>query len=488
MRVLHVSSEVAPWSQTGGLGDVVGALPDALVAPDARIAVLSPLYRSSAAKLAAAGATLEPPLPRAIQLGDQRIDVGLRVLRAPGKAERWFVEAPALYDRDGIYGPGQSAEFADNAVRFATLCRVAVDHGPEILDGPVSVIHGHDWQAGLAPVYLRHDPAQAATASVFTIHNLAYRGLFGIPAAVALDLPSSELVPSKMEHWGQLSLLKGGLAHADAVTTVSPSYAREILLPAAGEGLDGFLAHHVTRLVGILNGIDDAAWDPATDAALPERFTADRLDGKAACRRALADEHGLELGPDTTLLVVVSRLAHQKGIDLICDLVPQLHALDAKLIVLGSGEPALEARLGWLAGTFAEHMAVTIGFDVARARRMYAGGDVFVMPSRFEPCGIGQLYAMRYGTIPVAHAVGGLKDTVIDPGDDGLAAGRGTGFRFEFADVAGLAWALGRAVTMKRERPAGWRALVQAAMARDASWTASAREYLQLYRAVARSR
>jgi len=485
-----VSSEVAPWSQTGGLGDVLGALPDALSAhaPDARVGVITPLYRSTAAKLAAAGVTLDAPIARVVQLGERRLEVKLHALKRPGRAEVWFLDAPALYDRDGIYGPGHHLEFGDNHVRYAALCRAAVDHGPELLDGPLAVIHGHDWQAGLAPAYLRLDPAQAATGSVMTIHNLAYRGVYGVGVAAELDLPASELAPGKLEFWGQLSLLKGGLAHADAVTTVSPTYASEILEPSAGEGLDEFLRHDVGRLVGILNGIDDTSWDPATDPALPARFNAEALDGKAACRRALAAEHKLALGPDTIVLAVVSRLAHQKGIDLVCDLVPELHALDAKLIVLGTGETSLEDRLRWLGGTFSQHVAVSIGFDVAHARRIYAGADVFVMPSRFEPCGIGQLYAMRYGTIPVVHAVGGLKDTVIDPGDDELAAGHGTGFRFEFADVAGLRWALGRAVAMRRERPAGWRTLVQAAMRRDASWTASAREYLQLYRAVARAR
>jgi starch synthase len=489
VKIVHVSSEAAPWSQTGGLGDVVGALPDALVRAESgvQVAVVSPMYRGVAEKLAAAGAVLEPARERVVQVGPLEIPVTLRALRREGRAEHWFVDAPDLYDRDGIYGAGGGHEYADNHVRFAALSQAAVTHGEEMLGGEVDVIHGHDWQTGLAPLYLRADPARTRTAALFTIHNLAYRGLFPSWAVDDLGLPWAEYTPDGVEFFGQVSLLKAGIEHSDVLTTVSPNYAREILEPIAGEGLDGYLSTHA-RLVGIVNGIDTEAWDPATDLALAAHYDAADPSGKAACRAALAEEFHWQLGERTVVLGMVTRFAGQKGVDIVAELVPELHGMDAKLVVLGSGDAALEDRLRYLGRVFRDNLHVTIGFDVARARGIYAGADVFLMPSRFEPCGIGQLYAMRYGTVPVVHAVGGLKDTVTDPGDDALAAGDGTGFTFAFADVIGLRWALGRALAMYRDRPDGWQRLVGAAMRRDSSWDPSAREYLQLYRSATRAR
>ena len=476
-----MSSEAAPWSQTGGLGDVAGALPDALVReePDGKVVVVSPMYRGVAERLASHGAVLEPHRDCTVTLGATEYPVSLRPLVRDGRAEHWFVDAPELYDRDGIYGPGGGREYADNHVRYAVLCKAAVEHGEEMVGGEVDVVHGHDWQGGLASTYLRLDPARARTASVFSVHNLAYRGLFPSWAVEDLGLPWSEFTMQNMEFFDQLSLLKGGLAHADATTTVSPSYAREIVEPVAGEGLDGYLATAVPRLLGILNGIDTEAWDPANDPMIAAPFSAADPAGKAACRAALAAEHHLKLGPKTVVAAMVSRFADQKGVDIVADLVPELFGLDVRLIILGAGDAALEDRLRWLGRVFRDHCAVTIGFDVAHAHRIYAGADLFLMPSRFEPCGISQLYAMRYGAVPIVHAVGGLKDTVADDQ---------TGFTFAFADLIGLRWALGRALAMYRERPEAWRAMVGAAMRRDSSWTPSAREYLQLYRALARAR
>jgi starch synthase len=287
-----------------------------------------------------------------------------------------------------------------------------------------------------------------------------------------------------VEFYDQLSVLKAGLALADAVTTVSPSYAREILTPERGEALDGFLRWKVKRLVGIVNGIDALAWDPATDPALPAAYSRADVAGKAVCRTRLAAELGLPIADGETLIGVIARMTDQKGLDLVADAVPELARMNARLVVLGSGEPELERRFTWLADVFRQHVAVRIGFDGELARRIYAGCDLFAMPSRFEPCGLGQLYAMRYGTIPVVHAVGGLRDTVIDPGDAELARGRGTGIRFKPATALALAHALDRAVRLFRD--AGVLATVRrAAMARDSSWTASAQQYVQLYRSLA---
>jgi starch synthase len=408
----------------------------------------------------------------------------------PGAHGVWLVDCPALFDRDGIYGDAGGVDFADNHVRFAVLCRAALAAAPAILGGAPDVIHAHDWQAGLANAFARLGAGELDAATVLTVHNLAYRGMFPATTVPELELPWSAFDHHHLEFWGHLSLLKAGMASADVVTTVSPTYAREILTPARGEGLDGFLRHDVARVAGIVNGIDTDAWDPATDPALPARFTRDTLAGKAQCRDQVARELGLTLDARTPLAVAIARLTPQKGLDLVADLVPELSSLGVKLVVLGTGERALEDRLRWLGEVYREHLTVRIGFDVDLSRRLYAAADLFVMPSRFEPCGLGQLYAMRYGALPVVAAVGGLRDTVVagssDPGDDPGEVG--TGFRFEYVDLAGLRWALGSAGDLYRDTPARFAAMRQAAMARDSSWDASAREYVQVYRAAIRER
>lgn len=490
LRVLHVASEVAPWSQTGGLADVAASLPPACAAVERelRSATVTPLYRATRARLSQAGASLGPGFTADIAFGPHRFAVTVAPIRTAGAAEPahavWVVDCPTLYDRDGLYGDG-TVDYPDNHVRFAVLCRAALAVAPRILGGEPDVIHGHDWQAGLAPTLARL--AGHAAASVLTVHNLAYRGMFPATTVTELGLPWSVFTMHRGEFWNHLSLLKCGMADADVVTTVSPTYAREILTPERGEGLDGFLRADVARVAGIVNGIDQAAWDPATDPLLPARFSADKPAGKAVCRSTVAREVGLELDARTPFAVAIARLTPQKGLDLVADLVPELARLGVKLCVLGTGDKALEERLRWLGEVYAEHLAVRIGFDVALSRRLYAGADLFVMPSRFEPCGLGQLYAMRYGALPVVAAVGGLRDTVIDVGDaDGTPAG--TGFKFEYVDLAGLRWALGRAATVFRERRARFVEMRNAAMARDSSWDASALEYVQLYRAALRAR
>jgi starch synthase len=482
VRVLHVSSEVAPLAQSGGLADVVAGLPNALAAGHGLdVGVIVPFYAGIAARLDAAGVTLDDGLPIALDIGPHHLAATLRRAHI-GRVRYGFVDCPALYDRAGtLYGPGGAGEFADNHIRFAALGKAAVEHGAHVVGGPVDVLHVHDWQGALAAIYARIAGTRAAI--ITTIHNLAYRGIFPKSAVDELGLPWSLFDHHQLEFWDQLCLLKGGLAAADVVTTVSPSYAREILTPERGEGLDGFLRWDVHRLVGIVNGIDVHAWDPATDPALPARFSVGGLAGKAACRAAIARELGLPVSDHEPVIGAIARMTDQKGLDLVADIVPELARIGATLVVLGSGEPALEQRFRWLADTFRDRIAVRIGFDVALSRRIYAGCDLFVMPSRFEPCGLGQLYAMRYGAIPIVHAVGGLRDTVIDPGDVELARGKGTGFRFEQPTALALAAAIERAVTLLRDRSAST-ALRRAAMSRDSSWLASAQQYVQLYRSL----
>lgn len=481
MRALHVASEVAPFAQSGGLADVLAGLPAALAGHGVATAVLVPLYRGVADRLAQAGVALAPGAPVALELGRHRLDAAIRIAEVRG-VRHGFLDCPPLYDRDGgLYGPHATGEFADNHVRFAALGKAALAAGELLLGAAPDLLHLHDWQGAAAAIYARL--ARAPALIVTTIHNLAFRGIFPKTAMDELGIPWSMFTTDQLEFYDQVSYLKAGLAYADVATTVSPSYAREILTPERGEALDGFLRWNVKRLVGIANGIDCAAWDPATDPALPATYSRADLAGKAVCRARLAAELDLPLADHEPLIGVIARMTDQKGLDLVADVVPELARLGARLVVLGSGEPALEQRFRGLADVFREQLAVRIGFDGDLAHHIYAGSDLFAMPSRFEPCGLGQLYAMRYGAIPVVHAVGGLRDTVIDPGDTELARGRGTGIRFAPATPPTFALALDRAVRLFRD-PVALATVRRAAMARDSSWTASAQQYLQLYRSL----
>jgi len=473
MRVVHVASEVAPFAQSGGLADVLAGLPAALAdSHGLDVAIMVPLYRGVEAKLAAAGIQLDAGAPIAIEVGWHRFEAALRTAKI-GRVTYGFVDCAPLYDRAGtLYGPGGAGEFADNHVRFAALGKAAVEYGARLVRGPIDVLHVHDWQGAPAAIYAQVMGAPCAIA--ITIHNLAYRGIFPKHVMPELGLPWSIFTMHHTEFYDQVSLLKGGLAAADVVTTVSPTYAREILTPERGEALDAFLRWDVKRLVGIVNGIDVEAWNPATDAALPARFTRDSLAGKATCRAAIAKELGLSLAPEHILFGAIARMTSQKGLDLVADIVPELERLGARLIVLGSGEPDVENRFRYLASTFQEQLAVRIGFDLALSRRIYAGCDAFLMPSRFEPCGLGQLYAMRYGAIPVVTSVGGLRDTVTDPG---------TGIRFGGTSAPALLAAVERCVDLCRD-PVAHAGVQRAAMARDSSWASSALQYVELYRSI----
>ncbi len=481
MRVLHVASEVAPFAQSGGLADVLGGLPPALAACGLQVAVLCPLYRNIDARLTALGHTPEMGPWANIYLGPHPFAARLRWIKT-GDVTIGFVDCPTLYDRGGgLYGPDGASEFGDNHLRFGLLGKMAVEQGHLLLDGQQpDVLHVHDWQGSAAAVYARI--ANTSAAIITTIHNLAYRGIFPKHVMDDLGWPWSLFDLHRLEFYDQVSFLKGGMALADAVTTVSPTYADEIRTPQFGEALDGFVRADVRRLVGIVNGIDVESWDPATDKAIAARFSATSVSGKARCREQIAAELGMTLTPEQPLMAAIARMTGQKGLDLVADLVPELHRLGAKLIVLGNGEPDLESRFVWLAQTFSDNLAVRIGFDIALSRRIYAGSDLFLMPSRFEPCGLGQLYAMRYGSIPIVHGVGGLLDTVTDPGDEALGWGEGTGFSFQPATTGAMLEALERAVALYRTP--SFTTLRRAAMGRDSSWNASARQYVDLYKSV----
>lgn len=479
LRVLLAASEAWPLIKTGGLGDVVGALPIALREQNIDARLVLPGYPAVLAALTGTRPVAQSALYGAsitLLRGDLAAGMGRRL-------PVYAVATPA-FDRPGdpYHAPG-GADWPDNPARFALFCRTAaaLALGHLAPDWRADVVHAHDWQTGLVPALLNLHPRRPGT--VFTIHNLAYQGLVEADAADALGLPNDWWRMDALEFFGQLSLIKGGLVFADRLTTVSPRYAQEIQTPAFGCGLDGLLRHRAGDLTGVLNGIDTRLWDPATDPALPHPYDADHLDGKAANKAALQQELGLAAEPGALLLGLVGRLVAQKGIDLLIDALPRL-APDVQLAVLGSGDAAYGAALRAAAAAQPWRIAFRAGYDEALAHRIQAGSDAFLVPSRFEPCGLTQLYALRYGTVPVVRRVGGLADTVIDASPQNLASGRATGVAFEASSSTALLEAIDRTQVLYRTGEP-WRALQRSAMAQDHSWAQAAGQYAALYRELA---
>ncbi len=474
--VLFVSSEVHPLMKTGGLGDVSGSLPVALNQLGADVRVLMPAYRDARAR----AGTLQPVAT--LRLSGATEPVTLLEGTLPGSnVKLWLLDCPALYDRPGnpyLTPDGQS--WPDSAQRFALLCRAAVEiaTGRANLDWQPQIVHCHDWQTGLIPALLSREAH--APATVFTIHNLAYQGVFPAETFAALALPHVLWGPEALEFHNQLCFIKGGLVFADIITTVSANYAREIQTAEFGCGLDGLLRHRSATLRGIINGIDEKEWDPAHDPALAAPFSTASLDGKAVNKRALQREFGLPLREDIPLIGMVGRLAHQKGIDLVLDALPQLVTQPLQLVLLGSGEAQYGSQLQNWARRLPQHIAVHIGYDEALAHRIEAGADMFLMPSRFEPCGLNQLYSLRYGAVPIVRRTGGLVDTVVDTHAASLATRTATGFMIEREDAGAVTEAVTRALQYYRDRPA-WRQIATTGMRQDHSWPSSARSYLGVY-------
>jgi starch synthase len=481
MRVLFVTSEVTPFSKTGGLADVSGSLPAALAELGCDVTVVSPFYRSVAAHLAASAQPLQtsdgPPIP----IGDAAQPSRFITVTQRG-CRLVFVAHDEFYDRSGLYGLAGAGDYGDNVARFAFLCRAALAWAAA--NGGADLLHANDWQTALLPVYRRAGIAGdtfAATPCVFTVHNLAYQGHAAPAALSTAGLDATWHHPGALEFYGGVNLMKGGLLFADAITTVSPSYAEEIQQPEAGFGLDGVLRAMRGKLRGILNGIDTAQWDPDADAALPAHFTAWNLDGKTRCKTALQSDCGLAPDADAFLLAAIGRFDWQKGLPLICDAFRLVAPLRPQLIVLGSGDPGIEAAVRRLAAEYPALVSATVGFDERLAHRIEAGADAFLMPSAYEPCGLNQMYSQRYGTPPIVHATGGLRDTVADHTAARAAGGVGSGFSFTTFDAAHLAEAILRAWRVYRDEPPMWRVLQRACMQIDHSWAKSARDYLALY-------
>jgi starch synthase len=475
VRVLFATSECVPWVKTGGLADVAGALTATLRREGTDVRVLMPAYRSLAARadkpIAAIEATAS--LPPATLL-EAKLPSGVPAL---------LIDCPALFDRDGgPYQDASGADHADNVTRFALLssvaARLANDSSP--LSWRPDILHCNDWQTGPAPALLRHAHRPGAK-TLLTIHNLAFQGVFPGDRTPLLGLPRETFGIEGVEFYGGTSFLKAGLMFADQLSTVSPTYAAEIQRPPLGMGLEGVLARRREVLTGILNGIDDQAWDPAADPLLEVPYDASNLASKARNKAALQRELGLDERPEQLLFGVVSRLTEQKGSDLIAALAARIASLPAQLVVLGSGDAAITERLERAAQAHPRAIAKKIGFDERLAHRIEAGADCFLMPSRFEPCGLNQMYSQRYGTPPIARATGGLVDSIVDATPQTLGNGTATGFLFAEASESSLWSAMMRALDAYAQ-PRQWQALQRAGMARDFGWRERAREYVALYR------
>lgn len=478
MRVLHLTPELAPWSKSGGLGDAAAALAKALALQGHEVRAVSPLHGSVAGRA-------DFPVHR------ERLEVGVlpadacRVRRAPG-AQAFlplFVEHEAFFGGAEIYGhPGDAGR------RAAFLARAGLDLC--LADGWIpDVVHCHDWTVALAPVLLntvlRESPLRLS-ATVLTIHNLQHQGLHGKDVAAYLGLPDWVLTEDNLECLGGINFLKGGLYHATRLTTVSPTYAREIAEPAQGFGLDPVIRHRRADLEGILNGVDADDWNPARDPHLAATYSSANPAGKSACKSALQRELGLDPDPGVVLVGVVARLWDQKGLDLAVEpLRARIRSGQLQLALLGSGDPSLERAYLELAAAHPGRAHARIGYDNRLAHRIEAGADFFLMPSRFEPCGLNQLYSMAYGTLPIVRRTGGLADTV-DPWTPG--APDATGIVFEHADAAGVAWALGEALRLRHDHPAEFEAMRVGAMRRDFPWSRAADRYAACYAEAVRQR
>ena len=462
LQVLSVASEIYPLIKTGGLADVTGALPGALSSEDIDVRTLVPGYPSVLAALEESEALRAFP-----NLFGSRA----RLLLGTAKSLQVFVlDAPHLYARPGNpYVRPDGADWPDNAFRFAALARVAAEIGIGLIPGFVAdVIHLHDWQTGLAPVYLRYS-GRRSPPTVMTIHNLAFQGQFPPHLLPALGLPPEAFSVSGVEHYGAIGYLKAGLQLSDWITTVSPSYATEIKCPETGMGLDGLLRARSAQLTGILNGIDTEVWDPATDPAIVMPYDAAHLDLRAANKAILQDTLGLREDEDALVVGAVSRLSWQKGLDLLLEALPVFIEDDIQLALLGSGDPDLESKFGAAAKSHPGSIGVSLRYDETLAHRIQAGADVLLVPSRYEPCGLTQLCALRYGAVPMVSRVGGLADTVIDANEMALAAGVATGVQFSPVTSVSLIAALRKGVQLFRERPS-WQTMQKNGMTADLSW------------------
>ena len=475
MKVLLAASEATPYAKTGGLADVAGALADALALAGAEVMLVMPMYRGISKNFS----TAPVATPAIIKVGDSEEIAEFHGLRRKSGVQVVFVGNEGYFDREGLYSTS-SGQYVDNDQRFVFFSKAVLELSLAAGFAP-DILHVNDWQSALVPVYMKTSYRWdfPSAASVLTIHNLGYQGLFPPGSMTVTGLPYEFYTPGIMEFYGKVNFLKAGIMFADAVTTVSEQYSREILQPEFGFGLDGVLRERSMVLSGVLNGIDQEYWDPGTDSNLPEKYSASAPGGKATCRSTLLKEVSFDEGP-SPLAGMVGRLSDQKGVGMLIDALPGLLKDGLRLVVLGRGDDALQKGLIALERKYPGKLHVRLDFDEPFAHLIYAGSDMFLMPSMYEPCGLAQMISMRYGTPPVVHATGGLLDTVTD-----LSELSGTGFVFSRHTAASLSGGIRRAMTAMEDSES-WRALMLRCMNQDFSWTNSAMKYLELYKKIKR--
>ena len=478
LKVLLAASEMSPYAKTGGLADVVGSLPKALnELGNVDVRTFIPKYRTIDDNKYG---LKEIPEPVHFSAGGRFHEVRIKYLDSTEGWKAYFIDSEEYFGRDSLYGYG------DDAQRFAFFARAVLETA-KALDFRPDVVHCNDWHTGLIPTYLKtiysSDPFLKDSATVFTIHNLGYQGTFPKEILPGLDLGWEEFKAEKLEFWDRVSFVKGGLAYSDVINTVSENYAREIQTPRYGERLDGLLSQRRDVLYGIVNGLDYDIWNPATDGDIARNYDVSSVDNKVENKRSLQRENYISEDPQAPLIGIVSRLSYQKGLDIVADAVHDMISLGAQFVLLGTGDEWYHSLFQKLADDFPDNVGINLTFNESIARHIYAGSDMFLMPSRYEPCGLGQLISMRYGTIPVVRRTGGLADTVheYDP-----ETGDGTGFCFDDESSTALMSAVGRALKIYSDAD-GWRRLVLNAMKADFSWEHSARKYTELYRDAMRS-
>ncbi|MCA9039893.1 MAG: glycogen synthase GlgA [Planctomycetaceae bacterium] len=490
MRILIASSEAVPFAKTGGLADVAAALPQAISRMGHEVWLALPYYRANQPKITKANYPIhQTGVEFDIEMGEKTVTGELYWSEIPNtNVTVLLIDQPEYFNRPGLYQEN-GHDYADNCERFAFFSRAVIEVCKKLILRP-HIVHANDWQTALIPALLQtefaYHPQFLRTRSVYTIHNLAYQGQFWHWDMELTGLDWKYFNWRQMEAYGQLNLMKTGIVFADAVTTVSPTYAKEIQTPSFGCGLEEVLATHHDKLSGILNGVDTHIWSPSVDTHIEENYDAKTVkEGKAVNKAALQEQLGLPQKPDTPLIGMISRLAVQKGLDIIAPILEMVQR-DAQFLFLGTGESQYEDHLRYLAQKYPEQIAAYIGFDEGLAHLIEAGSDLFLMPSAYEPCGLNQMYSMLYGTPPIVHETGGLADSVVDTTEETLKEGKGTGFSFKYYNTESLLQTINRALDLYEDKPA-WDKLVQNCMKGDWSWSRSAKEYINIYQRLTHS-
>ncbi len=485
MRIAMIASECVPYAKSGGLADVVGALPAALKALGHDVIVILPRYRGIAEKF-----DLQPYLsPMGVWMGNTEEWCAVERTKNTEGVPIYFIQSQKYFDRKGLYHDAEMRDYEDNARRFGFFTRAALQLCKDMRFYP-DVVHAHDWQTALAPAYLKiwhwDDPVLGGAAGLLTIHNIGYQGIYDAEAYDYLGLQWSNFTPDKFEAHGEINFLKGGIHYADLVNTVSPTYARETRTPEYAHGMAPYLNNKGKNYVGILNGVDYEQWNPALDELIPATYSPEEMAGKVICKRELQKRLGLEVAPEIPLIGVVSRMAHQKGLDILAGAIENVvRDMRVQFAVLGSGDKELERFYGALPGRYPGRIGCHIGYSNELAHWIEAGADFFIMPSRYEPCGLNQIYSLKYGTLPIVRATGGLDDTVAQYDE---ATGGGTGFKFWEPSAHAVYYTVGWAVSTYYDRPAHLRLMIARAMSQSFSWEDSARTYEAAYESALRNK